>query len=375
MNNRLASFAAIGSLIALTFAGAGCGAPAPGERTDEAADVGTIDEAATACAIPAYISATPKPTGWASMSGGTTGGGSATPKIVTSLSQFNAAAKGSSAAVIYVSGDLGAGTATIGSNKTIIGCSTSGRLSGHVDVKNASNVIIRNLNIVGYNCAPPDVNTSSGGQCQNGQDAVTIQKSHNIWFDHDAISDGSDGNLDINHASDFITISYTKFFYSTKRADPNDTGAKGHRFSNLIGGSDSNGSEDTGHLNVTWHHDWWGQFVVEREPRVRFGKNHLYNDLWTSSGNDYCIGVGVGASILSQNNAFIGVKTPIDVKSYVDSSIAKSSAKSSGNFYSSTSGTAPADLNASSVFTPPYAFTLESASSVQADVQANAGPK
>ena len=44
--------------------------------------------------------------------------------------------------------------------------------------------------------------------------------SHHVWFDHDDISDGSDGNLDITHASDYITISWTKFHYSGKRTDP-----------------------------------------------------------------------------------------------------------------------------------------------------------
>ena len=43
------------------------------------------------------------PIGWATMSGGTTGGGSATPTTVTTLSQLNTAAGGSNAAVIHVS--------------------------------------------------------------------------------------------------------------------------------------------------------------------------------------------------------------------------------------------------------------------------------
>ena len=123
---------------------------------------------------------------------------------------------------------------------------------------------------------------------------MTVDKSSkNIWFDHDAISDGSDGNLDITHASDFITISYTKFFYSTKRTDPNDTGAVGHRVCNLIGHSDSNSSEDTGHLNVTFHHNWWADNVMERMPRVRFGKVHVFNNLYTAAGNNYAVGLGV----------------------------------------------------------------------------------
>jgi pectate lyase len=358
-------------IVPVVFA-VGCAAPDPMDEPDES----EATQAATPCAVPSFIAGAPAPVGWASLNGGTTGGGAAAGQLVTTLSQFNTLAKGTTAAVIFVSGNLGQGTATIGSNKTIIGCSgTNATLSGHVGLKAATNVIIRNLNIVGFNCKPPDVDTSKGGECQNGQDAVTVDSSRNVWFDHDAISDGSDGNLDINHGSDFITVSNTKFFYSSARSDPNDTGAAGHRFSNLIGGSDSNGSQDTGHLNITWVHDWWAQNVVERQARVRFGKNHFFNNLWTSAGNNYCIGVGVGANILTQNNAFIGVKTPINNTSFVKPSIAASAIKSTGNVLQGTTGTAPSDLNAGSVFTPPYSFNLGSGSTTQAFVQANAGPK
>jgi pectate lyase len=339
-------------------------------------DEAETEQQATSCPVPGFISGAPTPQGFASLNGGTTGGGSATGTVVTTLAQFNTAAKGTTAAVIFVSGNLGQGTATIGSNKTIIGCSgTSPTLSGHVGLKGSANVIIRNLNIVGFNCRPPDVDTSNGGQCQNGQDAVTVDSSHNVWFDHDAISDGSDGNLDIVHGSDFVTVSNTKFFYSSARSDPNDTGAAGHRFSNLIGGDDGNGSQDAGHLNITWVHDWWAQNVVERQPRVRFGKNHLVNNLWTSTGNNYCIGVGVGANIFAQNNAFVNVKTPINITSFVKPSIAQSQERSVGSVLSGTTGTAPADLNAGSVFTPPYTITVGSGSTTQAFVEANAGPQ
>jgi pectate lyase len=357
-------------LIYAALATAGCGlAETPDDEGEEI-------QAATSCPVPAFVAGAPRPVGWASLNGGTTGGGTVTGLVVTTLAQFNTAAKGTTAAVIFVSGNLGQGTATIGSNKTILGCSgTNPTLSGHVGLSSSANVIIRNINIVGFNCRPPDIDTANGGECQNGQDAVTVQKSHNIWFDHDAISDGSDGNLDINHASDFITVSNTKFFYSSARSDPNDTGAAGHRFSNLIGGSDSNGAEDTGHLNITWINDWWAQNVVERQPRIRFGKNHLVNNLWSGSGNNYDIGIGVGANVLTQNNVFAGVKTPINTTSFVKPTIAASAVRSTGNLLSGTSGTAPVDLNPGSVFTPPYSLTVAAASTVQAFVQANAGVK
>jgi len=328
--------------------------------------------AVTDCQLPGFITATPNPVGWASLNGGTKGGGNATPKVITTLAQFNAAAAGTEKAVLYVAADLGNGTAKIGSNKTILGCSGKGVLRGHVDVKNATNVIIRNLNIIGYNCAVPDVDTANGGKCEDGEDAVTVSNAKNVWFDHDAISDGTDGNLDINHASDFITVSNTKFFYSKARTDPHDTGAAGHRFSNTIGTSDSNGSEDSGKLNITWHGNWWGKNVVERQARVRFGKNHFFNNLWDSTTSNYCIRVGVSASILNESNAFIGVDTPVDTTSNSDS---KSSAVSKNNLYVNTQGDAPADLNKTKVFSPQYVYSPLAASAVQNSVKANAGPK
>jgi hypothetical protein len=137
---------------------------------------------------------------------------------------------------------------------------------------------------------PLDPTYASTVGCSSGYDAVTIiNGAHHIWVDHCDISDGTDGNLDVSLGSDNVTISWTKFHY-TSRTDPvgNDsTGAYGHRFSNLVGGAD-NLPGDVGLLNVTWHHDWWADHAVERMPRVRYGKNHIFNNLYSSSGNNYC---------------------------------------------------------------------------------------
>ncbi len=317
--------------------------------------------------------------GWATASGSTTGGGSAAPVTVTTRADLQSAVKGTTAAVIYVKGVLEAGTVTMGSNKTIVGL-CGAEIHGHVGINKQSNIIIRNIKIVGYavgNCAlDPDYSSATG--CSSGNDAISIQgQSDHIWLDHDDISDGTDGNLDITHACDFITISWTKFHYSSARTDnsgSDSTGSKGHRYSNLVGHSDSNASEDTGHLTITWHHNWWADYVVERQPRVRFGRVHLFNNLYTSVGDDYCIGVGVGANLRTENNVFVGVATPINTTSYSD---ATSAIRSTGNLYSGTSGAAPTDLQASSVFDPAsaYTYTLDDTSGLQAAIESGAGPK
>src|SRR6185295_5212427 len=119
---------------------AGCGIS---DQSDDQPDQLDVAQAATLCAVPSFIAGAPGPAGWASLNGGTTGGGAGPQTLVTTLAQFNTAAAGSNAAVIFVSGVLAQGTATIGSNKTIIGCSgTNPTLRGHVGMKGAANVII-----------------------------------------------------------------------------------------------------------------------------------------------------------------------------------------------------------------------------------------
>src|SRR4029079_1460469 len=152
--------------------------------------------------------------------------------------------------------------------------------------------------------------TDSPADCSGGADAVTIgDTSHNVWFDHDDVYDGSDGNLDITSGADFVTISYTKFHYSTRRTDPL-AGASGHRFSNRIGSSDTT-LTDAGHLNVTFHHDWWADNVDQRMPRTRFGQIHVFNNLYTAVGNSYCTNSGIQTHVRVENNVYNGVNRPL----------------------------------------------------------------
>jgi pectate lyase len=303
--------------------------------------------------------------GWASVDGmgvaSTTGGAGGSMVTVSTLADFNTNAGGTTARIIQVSGTI-SGSVTVGSNKTIVGL-CGAEVHGHIQMTGSVNVIVRNLRVVGYNC------TDNTSDCSAGADAITVERmAHHLWFDHDDISDGSDGNLDITHACDFVTVSWTKFHYSGRRTDP--AGASGgHQFSNLIGHSDSNASEDTGHLTVTFHHDWWADNVVERMPRVRFGRVHLFNNLYTAVGDDYCIGVGVSANIRDENNVFVGVKNPIDSTSYSNGA---SILQTSGDLDQMTSGTTQGV--GGNAFMPPYTYSLEATSGLQTEVQNGAGP-
>jgi len=309
---------------------------------------------------------------------GTTGGGNATPVTVTSLSALEAAVSGSGAAVVYVKGVLSAGKLTVGSNKTIAGV-CGAEIHGHVELSGSTNVIIRNIKIVGYavgNCAlDPDYDSSVG--CSSGNDAMSIQKNASkIWIDHCDISDGTDGNMDITNGANNVTVSYTKFHYTprTDTTGSDSTGAAGHRYSNLIGGTDSPSSyDDANTLNITWHHNWWADNVMERQPRVRFGHNHLFNNYWSSAGDNYCIRAGISAHILVQNNVFQGVKNPQAFNSTSDQATAYITA--SGNQYNSCSGTEATGGGGTAFTSPPYTVTPDAVTSVAAAVQSGAGPK
>ncbi|MBN2192879.1 MAG: hypothetical protein JW751_08685 [Polyangiaceae bacterium] len=316
---------------------------------------------ASVCGVPA-----PGPLlGWAAVAGEgvdtTTGGGDAPPVTVSNAIDFGSHAGGTTSEVICVQGEID-GDLSIGSNKTIIGM-PGARIRGSIHMSGSVNVILRNLQIVGKNCS------DSPSDCGDGADAINVTRAHHLWFDHDAVSDGSDGNLDITHASNFITVSWTKFSYSTRRTDT-ESGASGHRFSNLIGHTDNNESEDGGKLNVTFHHVWWADNVDQRMPRMRYGKIHVFNSLYTATGNNYCIGVGQGASVRSEDNVFIGVNTPVNTTSFVDGA---STVTSVGNLYTDITGNPVTDIG--TAFDPPYDFPLDPASSVEDAVRSGAGPE
>lgn len=299
------------------------------------------------------------PVGWAAVSAldqnGTEGGGGGPLVEVSTIDELAAAVAKETPEVVRIVQSM-TGSVEIGSNKTVEG-GPGVVFRGHIEINGSVNVIVRDLKIVGYNCA-------DRAPCKRGADAVSVTGgAHHIWVDHCDISDGSDGNFDINDGSDYITISWTKFSYSSMRSG-------GHQFSNLLGSSDDSGGDDAGHLRVTFHHDWWADHVSERMPRVRFGQVHLFDNLYTATGNVYCVGVGFDANVLLENNAFFQVATPIESSRF---SNAASVVVSRGNLYENTGG-ATLDKG-SDVFTPPYPYSLDPVSAVRSMVMSGAGPR
>ena len=309
--------------------------------------------AATAAALlayaPAAFAATYNQEGWSTQSGGTSGG-SSTTVTVTTLSALTSAAGSSTSQTVQVNGNFTCSAdVTVASNKTIIGVGSSSGLTGcGLKVKGVNNVIIRNLKIA-------KVLAGNG----NG-DAIHVEKATHIWIDHNDLSsdtshgtDYYDGLIDITHAGDYITVSWNY--------------EHDHIKCNLLGHSDDNSAEDTGHLRVTYHHNYFRN-CDQRGPRVRFGNPvHVYNNYYYNSGT-YGVATTCNAGVYVERNYF--ENTPNTVVTQTGDSPA-GNVKLLNN-YLVNSGT-PATRNGTSVAAIPYAYTVDANSSVKSIVTAGAG--
>jgi pectate lyase len=300
-----------------------------------AATLGAATVAVGATAQPALAVGTP--IGWATQNGGTTGGGSAGPVTVTSSSALISAMQSSSPAVVRVSGMISiSGMQDVASNKTIIGVgSGSGITGGGLDVDGVSNVIIQNLNFRDWS-----------------DDAVNVQDaSTRVWIDHNTFSNGNDGAVDIKRASDFITVSWNRFFDHDKTM--------------LLGHSDGNGSQDRGHLRVTYHHNWFDG-TNQRHPRVRFGNPvHVYNNYYSNIGS-YGVASTIEAGVLVERNYFENVE---DTYHLGEGSSPPGSLVARDNFLVNSGQ----GQTGGSVAGIPYSYTADPAANVKSIVTGGAG--
>lgn len=292
-----------------------------------------------------------EPIGWATVGGGTTGGPGGEVVTVTNKTEFMNAVSGDTPRIVQVVGTIHGdyNIPNVGSNKTILGIGYDARIVGFtVKITEVSNVIVRNLTFQG---AMP-------------QDGLTCRRASRIWIDHCTFLDCADGLLDITDQCDYVTVSWCRFFY-TGKVNP-------HRFACLVGSTDDNPT-DVGKLNVTFHHNWWGTYVDQRMPRVRYGKNHVFNNYYSCTGNSYCVGGSWGFKGLLENNYFDHVKNPISDAGRVDSGTSGTftvEIKSVGNIFDGCTGNMSGYGTA---FVPPYPYSLDASANIPSIVKQGAG--
>ncbi|KAF1810050.1 pectin lyase-like protein [Eremomyces bilateralis CBS 781.70] len=275
---------------------------------------------------------------------GTTGGGSASGTTVTSCAALKSSL--ASGGVIKINGMLsGCGVLDVKGSTTIVGVgANSGMTNGGLRLKSANNVILRNLKMK----TPPEK-----------KDIIALDKSSKVWIDHCDISsqgisgdkDKYDGLLDITHASDQVTVSWTKF--------------SNHWKGSLIGHSDNNAAEDRGKLRVTYHHNLFTS-VNSRTPSVRFGTAHIYSSCYE---NNPTSGVNsrMGAQVLVESSSF--TKSPKSIITNLDSD-QEGFALSKDNIFDAVSQPA---ITKQGNLAPPYKYTPDPASCVCELVKSKAG--
>jgi pectate lyase len=292
--------------------------------------------------------------GFAAMGAGTTGGGNLTPINVTTLDQLRTLCGQDPPAVIRVVGTITGNEAIrVASNKSILGSAgarlvgigfTIGRSSQFGQI---SNVIIRNL-IMEKPLAPID--------------KVTVQYgAHHVWIDHNDFSsdrnngiDFYDGQVDITHGADFVTVSWNIFHDHFKNS--------------LVGNSENTGSEDSGHLRVTYHHNRFTR-VDGRNPSIRFGTGHVYNNHYLDVP-DYGVASRQNAQVRVEYNYFDTVGQPIRADTSLSPVAGFVNQVTTNIFVNSgpNSITTPP-----ATFVPPYTYPLDAATNVPSIVQQGAG--
>lgn len=302
--------------------------------------------------------------------GSGTPGGSGTPVVVNTPAELKSALSAPGSRIIHLRTDItmtpdNAGRLFVTSNKTLLGSCGATITNANIQIENADNVIIRNVRLVGRNCADATV-TSPEVDCQTGRDTVSIRTSTHVWVDHCTIMDGSDGNLDIVDNSDLVTVSFNKFKYSGFRDGPEN----GHRRSTLVTNT------NTFNTRVTFRHNFWSVNVERRMPEVKYATVHLFNNYFEPTSNDpvdnpqlYAVSIGDKAIVRSERNSFRNTNLPYRLS---ESPELPSYVHMSGDLYTNCvhgpypTGTVPAG-------TIPYAYSLDSTSEVEGIVTQQAG--
>ncbi len=288
----------------------------------------------------------------------------------------------------------------IGSNTTIVGLGDSATVRGAwFDVRPSSgstltNVIIRNINFQDtYDCFPEWSPTDGTlGSWNSVLDSISLRNSEHVWIDHNSFQDLAtadrlapmyfgvlyqqhDGLVDITNASDYVTVSWNRFFNHDKVM--------------LIGGS-NDAPADVGKLRVTVHHNLFDT-LVQRMPRVRFGQVHVYNNYYKivdDPAYEYAWGVGVESRIYAENNYFQTDQTvtpaqiihdwtentPLKVIFAKGTRVNGTPGGGTVDVVAAYNAANDPDLSTDVGWVPPYSYKAEDAQKVVGSVHSGAGP-
>ncbi|XP_028806405.1 pectate lyase-like [Neltuma alba] len=182
----------------------------------------------------------------------------------------------------------------VNSHKTIDGRGANVQITkgASISLFMVTNVIIHNIRIHDVVPKPGGLIRDSvqhvGMRTRSDGDAISIFGSSNIWIDHISMSKAADGLVDVIQGSTGVTIS------NCHMTNHNDV--------MLLGASDVYSGDKIMQVTVAFNH--FGQGLIQRMPRARWGFVHVVNNDYTH-WIMYAIGGSSGPTILSQGNRFI----------------------------------------------------------------------
>ncbi|KAI9730415.1 MAG: hypothetical protein M1834_005925 [Cirrosporium novae-zelandiae] len=281
--------------------------------------------------------------GYCTLGDGTTGGSGGTVTEVSTLDDLVSAVEGDESKIVVITSSLSSDedegyAVKPGANTSIFGSSDVTLTNIGIRILDTENVIVRNLKIE---------------KVLASTDAIAIQASNNVWIDHCELSsdrdhdkDYYDGLLDITHAADYVTVS-NNYLHD-------------HWKASLVGHSDSNEDEDSGHLTVTYFYNFF-ENLNSRGPSFRFGTGHIFNNYYSNMSDG--INTRDGAQLLVENNVFVDSDKPLY-------STDDGYAVASGNDFGDGENTAE---EGTLTTMSEYDYDLIEATSVTSYVESNAG--
>lgn len=240
------------------------------------------------------------------------------------------------------------GRIRVGANKSILGASANAGVQrgGGILLESTRNVIIR-----GIRCS----------FVRDPNDCIEVSRTTNVWIDHNELwsdmnngRDFYDGLIDIVRGSDFVTLSWNRLRNHYKVA--------------LIGNSDDAAATDRGRLRISIQGNWF-QNVNSRNPSLRFGTAHIWNNLFENVGAS-TINSRMGAQTLVENNVFINARRTIitNLDSREDGF-----SNQRNNLFGSESMAGPFITRTGSFTTAPYSYSLQSVHNTATLVRGRAG--
>ena len=195
------------------------------------------------------------------------------------------------------------------------------------DPKDSFSITITNQN--GCQAVFVDENTGPhkcvfrGGRWNTEYDSISVMNAEAVWIDHNSFTDEPrfdtqfppvfgapfneatqktahhDGQVDVTLLATKVTVSNNHF--------------QRHDKVNLLGGSDVANlvpGYGPGQIDVTFFGNYY-QNLIQRMPRVRFGRVHVYNNVYDASRRsaaEYRLGdtwaTGTAAKLVTENNLF-----------------------------------------------------------------------